>query len=113
MIEQYSAGRIRINGINYENDVKIIKGKVRPEWWRKRGHRIGEEDIKDVFDATPDILVVGTGYAENVRISSEVAVKAEARSIELIAEATPQAVKTFNRLLSEGKSVSGAFHLTC
>jgi hypothetical protein len=113
MIEQYSDGHIRIKGINYDKDVKIIEGDVVPNWWRKGGHRIEEEDIRDILDATPNILVVGTGYAENVHISQNVVSQAKARDIQLIPEPTPQAVKTFNRLLSEGRSVSGAFHLTC
>jgi len=113
MIDQYSDGQIRINGSNYDQDVKIIDGKVVPNWWRKSGHRLDEEDIADILEASPDILVVGTGYAENMRVTQAVESRAKDRDIRLIAEATPQAVKTFNRLQSEGRSVAGAFHLTC
>jgi len=113
MIEDYSDGRIRINGKDYDEDVKIIDGRVVPGWWRKTGHRIEREDIEDILAAQPDVLVFGTGYAENVRISKAVRFKAEAEGIRLIAEATPQAVNTFNRLWSEGRSVAGGFHLTC
>jgi len=113
MIEEYSDGHIRIDGDDYDQDVKIIDGNVVPEWWRKTGHRIEPEDIVDVLAAAPEVLVVGTGYAENVRISPEARSKADDRGIRLIAEATPQAVDTFNRLSSEGKSVAGGFHLTC
>jgi len=113
VIEKYSAGNIRIKGKNYDEDIKIIGGEVFPHWWRKEGHRIDEEDIRDIFEANPDILVIGTGYAENVRVSTGAESQARNRGIRLISEATPQAVKTFNHLIEKGKSVSGAFHLTC
>lgn len=113
MIEEYSRGRIRINGATYDEDVKIIGAEVVPHWWRKNGHRIDVEDIQDILDAKPEILVVGTGYAQNVQISPEAASRAKSKEVRLVAEATPQAVNTFNRLLYEGKNVCGAFHLTC
>lgn len=113
MIETYSPVNLRINGIDYKEDVKIIGDKVIPRWWRKNGHKIEEEDIDDIFNADPNILVVGTGYAGNVCISHRVAVKAKTRGIRLISEKTPKAVETFNYLLSNRTSVSGAFHLTC
>ena len=113
MIEDYSEGHIRIDGADYEQDVKIIGSDVVPNWWRKSGHRIEVEDIGDILDANPDILVVGTGYAENVKISEQVLSLTKGRNIRLIPEATPRAVRTYNGLLSEGNSVAGAFHLTC
>jgi hypothetical protein len=35
------------------------------------------------------------------------------RRVELIAEPTAEAAKTFNRLSAEGNNVAGAFHLSC
>lgn len=113
MIEEYSNGRIRIDGKDYDEDVKIIDGRVIPGWWRKTGHRIDVEDIEDILAAQPDVLVFGTGYAENVRIAEDVLSRADAEGIRLVAEATPRAVNTFNRLAAEEKSVAGGFHLTC
>lgn len=113
MIEEYTEGRIRIDGTDYHQDVKIIDRDVIANWWRDKGHLIEEQDINDIFDADPDILVVGTGYAENVQISKNVISRAKRQDIRLIRAATAEAVKTFNRLLSEGKAVAGAFHLTC
>jgi hypothetical protein len=38
MIERYSFGNIIVKGETYTNDIKIILGKVVPEWWRRSGH---------------------------------------------------------------------------
>jgi len=33
----------------YSSDLKIINGKVFPEWWRKSGHIVNAEDIHDIL----------------------------------------------------------------
>jgi hypothetical protein len=58
-------------------------------------------------------LVIGTGYAGNMRVPDAVRQTLENRQIKVIAETTGDATTTFNRLVEEGKDVAGAFHLTC
>ena len=113
MIENYASGRIIVNHITYHQDLKIIHGQVVDNWWRKTGHRVDVIDMKDVLDASPDIVVIGTGYAEMMRVSDDLTSETHRRNINLIAENTNKAVQTFNDLFSKGKNVSGAFHLTC
>jgi hypothetical protein len=113
MIEKYSSGRIIVNDITYNQDLKIIQGQVVENWWRKTGHLVDVDDLKDVLDASPDIIVIGTGYAENMRVSEDLTSEIRKRDIALIADNTNKAVRTFNDLFSKGKNVSGAFHLTC
>ena len=113
MIEKYTSGSIIINHKTYRQDLKIIQGQVLDNWWRKTGHRVDVNDMKDVLNASPDIIVIGTGYAENMRVSKDLISETRQRDIKVIAEDTYKAVQTFNDLFSRGKNVSGAFHLTC
>lgn len=113
MIEKYTSGRITVNNKTYHQDLKIIQGQIVDNWWRKTGHRVDSDDMKDVLDASPDIIVIGTGYAENMRVSEDLTSEIRKRHIKLIADDTYKAVQTFNDLFSKGKNVSGAFHLTC
>ena len=113
MIENYTSGRIIVNSMTYHQDLKIIHGQVADNWWRKSGHRVDLNDMKDVLAASPDIIVIGTGYAEMMRVSDDLTTETRRRNIKLIAENTNKAVQTFNDLFSKGKNVSGAFHLTC
>jgi hypothetical protein len=113
MIEKYTSGHIIVNNKTYYQDLKIIQGQVVDNWWRKTGHRVDVNDMKDVLNASPDIIVIGTGYAENMRVSKELTFETRHRDIKLVAENTNKAVQTFNDLFSKGKNVSGAFHLTC
>ena len=113
MIDAYTAGKMTIGDETYRKDLKIVKGKVVPRWWRKNGHLLETADMKDILDAHPEVVVVGTGYASNMRIAPELRSKLEQENINLIAEDTHTATETFNQLYSEGKNVAGAFHLTC
>jgi len=113
MIEDYRFGNIRIDGKNYTSDVKIINEEVRPNWWRKEGHNLFPEDIKDILEAKPEILVVGTGAYGVMKISSQVRKLLEQEKIELIEAKTEKAAQIYNELLQSGKKVAFAAHLTC
>ncbi len=114
MIEKYeSGGRIQIAGQTYHNDVKIIGGHVKGNWWRRDGHRLDQTDISDILENRPDILVIGTGYAGRLHVPESTRKAILNHGIQVKAENTDSAVRTFNRLHQEGRKVAGAFHLTC
>jgi len=114
MIEHYATGSyMRVDGNDYHRDLKIIHGQVKSNWWRKQGHRLDTEDISDILSAKPEMLVIGTGYAGNMRIPDSVRSAIENHHIRVVAEETANAVSIFNRLNHEGRDVAGAFHLTC
>jgi hypothetical protein len=113
MIDEYTEGRMTVHGKEHRKDLKILGQRVMANWWRKDGHRLHKEDIKDVLSGNPDVLVVGTGYAGNMRVDDSLIRSLEDHHIEIVAQKTHEAVKTFNKLISEGRKVGGAFHLTC
>jgi hypothetical protein len=113
MIEQYSFGNIVINGVTYRDDVKIIQGKVVPEWWRKRGHFVDVDDIQDILKSKPDILILGKGSPGQMKSTEALRKFLKKNNIQLIEEKSSKAFKTFNRLFNEGKNVCAGFHLTC
>jgi hypothetical protein len=104
-----------IDGKRYTSDLIVFPEKVLSGWWRREGHQICVEDLKDVFNRAPhpEVLVVGTGYSGLVKILPEVEKALKEQGIKLIAQPTGEAYKTFNELLKAGKRVVGAFHLTC
>ena len=114
MIDQYTTGsHMTVDGTKHHQDLKIIHGEVKASWWRRQGHRLVTEDIQDILSAKPEVLVIGTGYAGNMRIPGSVRQTIEDHHIKLVHATTADATKTFNRLEAEGKDVAGAFHLTC
>jgi len=58
------------------------------------------------------VLVVGTGYSGLMTVPPETRKFVESEGIELIAQKTAEACKTFNRLVKSRKVVA-ALHLTC
>jgi hypothetical protein len=113
MIDAYEFGRIVVNGRTYSNDIKILNGEVRPEWWRDRGHRLVPGDAQDLLAAKPDYLVIGNGHSSQMTVDDRFHSAVREAGIELIEQPTTQAVKTFNRLHEAGEDVAAGFHLTC
>lgn len=112
-IDEYAFGRIVIDGKEYRADVIVDNEKVRPNWWRKEGHKLQLEDIRDVVEeVSPEVVVVGRGKFGMMRVAKEVEDYLRQRGIELRASHTGAAVEEFNRLVGS-KRVLGAFHLTC
>ena len=113
MIEKYSFGKIVVNGVIYTNDIKIIQGTVIPEWWRKNGHQVGMDGVKDILDSQPNILVIGKGKYGMMKLTPSLRDRLGNDGIELIEKRTSESTKIFNQLYKEGKNVSAGFHLTC
>lgn len=109
MIDSYKFGEIVIDGETYINDVIILQGKV-VDWWRAESHTLRLDDLKEVLESKPEILVVGTGHDGMMEVLPEVAGYCRKNNIKLIARKTAAAVKDFNR--NEAKAVA-ALHLTC
>ncbi|HEA47373.1 MAG TPA: hypothetical protein ENH97_03075 [bacterium] len=112
MIESYSFGSMVIDGKEYTSDLIIYPDHTQDSWWRKEGHRLDIEDIKEILEAKPEVLVVGTGASGLVEIPEETEKHIRSKGIRLIVQKSEEAYKTFNAL-SKSKKVIGAFHLTC
>lgn len=115
MIESYDFGIIVINGKRYTSDVIVFTERVVDGWWRKEGHRLYVDDLKEILnhEPKPEVLVVGTGYYGLVKVSPDVESALKYQGIELKVQPTKEACQTFNKLLKSNKRVAGAFHLTC
>ena len=113
MIERFSFGSIVINGIRFTGDLKIVRGRVVPNWWRKSGHQVAIEDVTDILESKPEIIVLGKGEPGLMKSSRALRDYVNEQNIELIEEKTSKAVMTFNRLFGERRNVAAGFHLSC
>lgn len=111
-IDSYQFGQIEIEGKTYRSDLIIYQERINGRWWRKEGHSLGIDDLSEVVRARPEILIVGTGRYEMMRIPQETKDYLSSLGIELIAENTEKACETFNRIGWERRVVV-ALHLTC
>jgi len=125
MIEEYQFGEIVINGKKYTRDVEVRAKKKDSsqkyefeifDWWRKEGHIVDIEDIKQCLEINPQIIVIGTGAYGVAKITKELREFLAEKEIKLISDRTEEAVKTFNILLERQEEIDaivGFFHLTC
>ena len=112
-IESYSFGEIVINGKTFRQDVIVFPHRIIDSWWRKQGHSLCMDDLRDVLDSDVETLVVGTGAYGVMSVPREVKDALGERGIECVAKRTKEATEVFNELIDHGKAVAGAFHLTC
>ncbi len=113
VIDSYSFGRIVIDGRRYSTDVIVYPDRVDDRWWRKEGHHLCVDDIREaVEEMAPEVLVVGTGYEGRMRVLPETRDYLKSKRIELFVEKTEDACKVFNKI-STSKKAMAALHLTC
>ena len=113
-IESYSPGRIVVDGAELHRDVIVLPDRVLTEWWRRDGHSLVIEDLDDVIDELPERLVLGCGYASQLRPEPSVIEALAERGVKVEPLPTDQAVERFEELEARNPAaVAAALHLTC
>ena len=100
-----------VDGESYTKDVLILPDKVLSPWWRIEGHNLSPEDLTEVINAEPEVLVIGTGAMGVMQVPEGTLRHLREKGVEVIIKRTGAAVDEFNRL--SGKNAIAAFHLTC
>ena len=113
-IESYSFGKIRVDGVDYTDDVIVLRERVISPWWRKAGgHLFAPVDLGEVIAAEAAVVVLGLGAYGVVEVDPAAeAALAEAGS-RVVARKSAEAVDEYNRLIDEGADAIAALHLTC
>jgi uncharacterized protein YprB with RNaseH-like and TPR domain len=111
-IESYSFGSITVDNKTYDKDLIILPGGVRPGWWRKKGHSLHSDDLQQVIEAGPSVLVIGTGNLGRMQVSQETIDYLAAHNIRAQVERTAVACERYNAL-ARVEQAAAALHLTC
>ena len=111
-IDDYSFGRIVIDGEVYGNDLIILPERVIPDWWRAQGHSLSPDDLEAVVTAAPARLIIGTGSFGMMRVPPETLAYLRDKGIETEVLKTKEACARFNELAAPGE-IAAALHLTC
>jgi len=97
-ISDYEFGKIDIAGKTYTADVIVAPEQVIDSWWSKEGHHLQIEDLDDIVNAKPDMLIIGTGYYGRMQVPAETKQYLEERGIKVLQAKTRDAVTEFNQL---------------
>ena len=111
-IESYSFGRITIDSNTYSNDLIILPDGVRPGWWRRTGHSLDKEDLQEVIEAAPSVLVIGTGNVGAMQVPQVTLDYLAANNIRAEVLRTAAACERYNEL-AQSEQAAAALHLTC
>jgi hypothetical protein len=111
-IDSYHFGEIVIDGKEYRNDVMIYN--VVEGWWREGGHHLQLRDLDWLLEQEPppEVVILGKGRYGLMTVPDDVIKTLQERRIEVIAQNTREACKTYNELVGS-KRVAAALHLTC
>lgn len=112
-IGTFAFGSIVIYGKKYTSDLIVYPdGRVKTSWRRKGGHRLSVDDIVELVDSQPEVIIAGTGVYGLVKPEKGLQETLQKKSIEFIAAPNQKAMELFNDL-SLKKRVGACFHLTC
>ena len=116
-IQATSFGSITIDGQTFRNDVILrLDGAVKK---RKKklskqvygtSHTISLDEAKHVYEEGAELLIIGTGRFDSVRLSEEAEAYLEKHHCRTELAPTPEAIKLWNE--AQGQ-VIGLFHVTC
>jgi hypothetical protein len=110
-IEEYSFGRIVVDGTEHRRDLIVMPDRVLPDWWRKDGHSLALEDLDEVIDELPERLVLGCGAQARLKPDPAVIEALRDRGVEVEALPTGEAVERYGQL--NPARTAAALHLTC
>jgi hypothetical protein len=110
-IDDYSFGRIVVDGQEETRDLIVLPGRVVRNWWRRDGHGLVFEDLADVIDELPERLIVGTGAYGRLTPDTQALERLRARGITVEALPTADAVSRYLQL--DPNHAAAALHLTC
>jgi hypothetical protein len=101
-----------IDGSAFTTDLIILPDRILTQWWRREGHLLQIDDLREALQDIPALLIIGTGALGMMKIDPEVQTSMEKLKIRTFFERTKKAVSLFNQWSTRKRTV-GAFHLTC
>jgi hypothetical protein len=110
-LEDYSFGRLVVDGEEHTRDLIVLPDRVVPSWWRRDGHSLVIEDLDEVKDELPERLIVGCGAHGELRPHPAVIEALRERGVEVEALHTAEAVRRYREL--DERRTAAALHLTC
>ena len=111
-IESYAFGKIVVDGRSYTSDVILLPGGARPHWWRQEGHSLHPDDLQQVVEAKPGVLVIGTGNVGLMQVPQPTLDYVTAQGIRVEIHRTAEACQRYNELAQQ-EQAAAALHLTC
>jgi hypothetical protein len=116
LINSLQSGKIVVDGKTYTRDILILTDgtvKYRDDVFLDFvNHIVKQAEINELLKGYPEIIVIGTGTDEKLRLSFHLERLITDMKADLIALATPKAVEKYNRLAENNNKIAALFHIT-
>ena len=110
-LEDYSFGRVSVDGSEQTRDLIVLPDRVVTNWWRRDGHSLAMGDLDEVLDELPERLILGIGAYGRLHPDRGVIVALERRGVAVECLRTDDAVRRYGEL--DERRTAAALHLTC
>ncbi|UCB43785.1 MAG: hypothetical protein JSV77_03820 [Dehalococcoidales bacterium] len=116
-VNSFKFGSIVLDGKKYSRDVFLYPdGGIRKRkggFWKFGSHAIKREEIEELVNTAPDILIVGTGTDGAAKLNPDAGAFLKGSEVESVVVPSQEAVERFNELSSQGKRPAALIHITC
>jgi hypothetical protein len=116
-IDELTYGSIIVEGKKYHRDILIFAdGTVKK---RKGGflmfgsHKIKKQELVELSQGQPEIIIIGTGTDGATHIAPEVESWAKGKNLNLVVQPSYDVVARLNELVEQSKKVAALIHITC
>jgi len=110
-------GKMEVEDIGKGKDFKLWPGGGESWDWSENdtSHSPGIQaaDCEPLVQNGARVVVLSRGMYKRLKISDQARDYLQENDVEIIAQATKSAVKTYNDLVERGEKVGGLFHTTC
>jgi hypothetical protein len=110
-LEDYSFGRLVVDGSEQTRDVIVLPDRVVTNWWRRDGHSLAMDDLGEVLEELPERLILGIGAYGRLHPDPKVIAELERRGVAVECLRTDEAVRRYEEL--DERRTAAALHLTC
>ena len=116
-IDEFTFGSIVFEGKKHRRDVLIFAdGTVKK---RKGGflmfgsHKIKKQELEELSQGQPEIIIVGTGTNGAAHITPEAESWVKGNNLSLVVQPSYEAIAKLNELAEQKKKVAALIHITC
>jgi len=110
-LENYSFGRVTVDGFEQTRDLIVLPDRVVTNWWRRDGHSLAMEDLEHVLDSLPERLILGVGAHGRLHPDPDVIAELTRRGTTVECLRTDEAIRRYGEL--DERQTAAALHLTC
>ncbi len=106
----YDDDQISINQKPYRSGLSINNNAVSAPWGPDRFRQLTTDHLAPLLESTPEVVIIGTGY-QTLFPSDEIVSLVADHQIGLECMDSRSAARTYNILVSEGRTVAAALML--